>query len=233
MFKKVLIASIVLLILGAAGAAAAIQHDFKTNVVERASFFARGLATSYEHDSASRTRAEDGSTPCPTVDLEVYRGTHLRYHKPVRVNPEFRERLQRFELLVHRVALDVYEREPEGLIHIGTYNCRGIRSRPTGWSEHAFGNGIDVAGIRFGSKPDLFDRLGASAGRFTVDVEEHWDSDSGLEAKHAEFLHKLAAAIVEDATFRGVIVPPAAGHHDHFHLDMAPWPYLLGDVSGN
>ncbi|MEZ4433488.1 MAG: extensin family protein [bacterium] len=173
-----------------------------------------------------------GRLVCPDVELVGYRGEGLRYHKALRVNPAFREVLGRFEAVASAVAVEVYGRPPSKVIHYGTYNCRTVRRRGHKLSEHAFGNAIDVAGFEFAAAPRAERKALGRAGRaFRVDVEKHWDRTAGFEGQHARFLKRLVIELRKDRVFRGMIVPPAPGHHNHLHLDMGRWAFVRGDLT--
>lgn len=185
-----------------------------------------------DHLSRAAERNERGKLMCPDLDFESYRGETLRYHKSVKITPAFKPTLQRFEEIAREVALEVYGRAPDRIIHFGTYNCRTIRHRKHRLSEHAFGNAIDIAGFEFRTLPAKERKLleNPRAGKsFKVNVERHWDASRGFESNHATFLKKLTLRLREDDTFRGMIVPPAPGHKNHLHLDMGRWNYLRGN----
>ena len=188
----------------------------------------------FELDAYSRDaeRNERGRLVCPDVPLETYRGETIRYKKATRINSGFREKLKQFEKIASQTAIDVYGRPPTKIVHFGTYNCRTIRKRRYRLSEHALGNAIDVAGFEFASMPrkERGD-LGRAGRSFRVNVERHWDATKGFEANHSLFLKLLVARLREDGVFRGMIVPPAPGHHNHLHIDMGRWAYLRGDIS--
>ncbi len=172
-------------------------------------------------------RKFSGRLRCPKVQLLEYPGVVVPYHKPVRVNPFFRERLQRFEEVVRDVAIEVYGRAPSAIRHVGAYNCRPIRGRKK-MSEHGLGNAIDVTGFLFDPDPNVPGPWGEA---FTVSVKKHWWSSEGPAATHAKFLHALTRAIARRPDiFRGMLVPPASGHHDHFHLDVGKWRYITTEV---
>ncbi|MBW8783112.1 MAG: extensin family protein [Novosphingobium sp.] len=90
------------------------------------------------------------------------------------------------------------------LEHYGTTACRHIRGSDSGgWSEHATGNAIDVAGF------DL-----ADGRRITVDHD--WSSSGPAQA----FLHRIRHGAC--GVFGTVLSPDYnAAHADHFHLDQA------------
>lgn len=183
----------------------------------------------YALDVHSRRSVRDGAgrVKCPDVELVSYQGDVMAYQPAVRAHPRFRDRLERFDRIVERVALRSYGRAPDRVVHFGVYNCRTIRGKSR-LSEHAFGNAIDVAGFEF----DAVNGAGQSryAGGFTVSVLQHWDADSGFAAQHSEFLKALARELDQDRVFRGMLMPPAAGHDDHFHLDMGRLIYLHGSA---
>ena len=66
----------------------------------------------YPLDGESRKAPSRGKLDCPIVQLVEYDGDVVAYHRTVKVNPFFRERLQRFEEVVYAVAMDVYGRPP-------------------------------------------------------------------------------------------------------------------------
>lgn len=182
--------------------------------------------------SRQAERTAKGRLVCPAVELVGYRGQALRYHRALKVNPAFQAQLARFEAVANEVAIEVYGRAPSKVVHLGTYNCRTIRRRGHRLSEHAFGNAIDVSGFEFAAAPRAERKALGRAGRaFRVDVEKHWDRTDGFEASHARFLKRLVIELQQDRVFRGMIVPPAPGHHDHLHLDMGRWAFVRGDVT--
>jgi hypothetical protein len=170
-------------------------------------------------------RDEAGRVKCPDVELESYSGDVIAYEPAVQAHPKFRERLERFDRIVERVAIRTYGRAPDRIVHFGVYNCRTIRGKSR-LSEHAFGNAIDVAGFEFdaveGAKGSRYGQA------FTVSVLQHWDADSGFEAQHSEFLKALGRELDEERVFRGMLMPPAGGHDDHYHLDMGRLIYMNG-----
>jgi hypothetical protein len=182
----------------------------------------------YPLDHLPRTLDRGQPLPCGGTALVTYRGEHLRHDRVARVHPAFVAHLRAFEALVTETARAHYGRAPSTLLSLGTHNCRRMRRYPDWVSEHALGNAIDVAG--FG-----FDKLGraellpedlprALRGRFTVRLDAHWTATRGLGARHAAFLHDLARRVMaRPALFRVVLGPAWPGHHNHFHLDMAPY----------
>jgi hypothetical protein len=162
----------------------------------------------------------------------VYRGESIKYATTARVHPAFVEKLRELEALVTELAVLHYGRAPRRLVHLGTYNCRRIRTYPEWISEHSFGNAIDLAGFDFGPLPrirsapaTLPDGLPrALRASFSVRVEDHWKGRGTLGAYHSRFLRELATRLIERRDlFRGILGPAWPGHHNHFHLDMAPW----------
>lgn len=175
-------------------------------------------------DDLERVVEEKGPIRCPKVELVHYAGDVVRYGSPVRVNAEFRDRLRLFEAVVRDAAVTVYGRSPRRIVHLGTFNCRRIRTWPTYLSEHGLGNAIDVAGFDFaplprGTKLPVDLRRG-----FRVRLDPDWRGKEGAGAVHARFLREVAARLVERPDiFRVMLGPAYPGHHNHFHLDCAPW----------
>ena len=164
---------------------------------------------------------------CPKVEMVRYKGDVIRYHKPVRVYPEFIAHLEAFEKIVEQAALEIYGRAPRRIRHVGTYNCRRISGYPNLISEHGVANAIDISGFDFGSLPRA-DR--ASAPRdlpkkltraFKVRLIRHWRETPNDH--HSRFLDLVARRVVEAQIFRVVLGPSYPGHKDHFHFDMAPY----------
>lgn len=179
-------------------------------------------------DDLQRTVAATGKIQCPHVALVSYRGEVIRYASPLRVNPEFRERLRRFEAVVRETATDVYGRAPTQILHLGSFNCRRIRLWPEFLSEHGLGNALDVAGFVFAplprrSKPPV-DLPKPLARGFRVRIDPDWQATDGVAALHARFLHELAQRLsARTDIFRVLLGPAYPGHKNHFHFDCAPW----------
>lgn len=181
----------------------------------------------YSLDELERVTSTKGKLRCPKVEMIRHKGESVRYHKPVYVYVDFRERLESFESLVAEVAIDIYGRAPKRIKHVGTYNCRRIRRFPDILSEHALGNAIDVEGFDFAPARG-HDERGDSPHRslrrgFQVRVGRHWDRERGVSAMHARFLRELTDRLVEEDIFRVLLGPAFPGHQDHFHFDLAPY----------
>ena len=197
----------------------------------------------YPLDDRSRETGPDAG--CPQVELATYSGTRLRYRPAVRVTPPFAARLPRFEQAVERVAQQTYGRPPAVVRHAGAYVCRPVRSSTARrWSEHAFGNAIDVIGFDFERAPRVATTGSAADGgvrvppaaapplpaalrrRFSVRVATHWQAKPDAASQlHQRFLRELAALLAREDVFRGLIGPPDPLHRTHLHCDMAPWQY--------
>lgn len=196
------------------------------------SFFDGWPNEPYPLDSVPRFLGNRRRVRCETADLVTYRGTHLRYARPVRVRRPFVERLARFEALVQELALEHYGRPPRRVVHSGGYSCRRARGRRARISEHALGNALDLRGFDFGPLPRGA-RLAPGAPRrlrrsFQVRVREHWSPRRRRDAIHAAFLHRLAETLrARSDIFRGIVGPPRPRHRDHLHLDAAPWRYAM------
>lgn len=181
----------------------------------------------YPLDQLERVINAAGRVRCPKVTKVRYRGDVIAYHSPVVVNPYFRERLRRFEVVVRDVALEVYGRAPRQIRHVGTYNCRRIAAWPTFLSEHGLANGIDVAGFDFGPAPRASRSTTPRAvrGAFSVRLARHWqEGRTGAAALHSRFLRLLVRRLIaRQDIFRVLLGPVYPGHKDHFHFDCSPW----------
>jgi hypothetical protein len=182
---------------------------------------------SYPLDGLPRVLPVGAPLPCDQP-LVSYRGERVRYRKGARVHEAFVARLRAFEEVLVHVAIKHYGRAPRMLTHMGTQSCRRMRLYPTWVSEHALGNGIDVASFDFAALP----RAGtAPAGLpaalrrgFSVSVLDHWSSRSRLGAVHSAFLQDLAQALIDrQDIFRVLLGPAYPGHKNHFHFDCAPY----------
>lgn len=175
----------------------------------------------YPLDGESRKVSARGKLVCPHVQMVEYGGDVVRYHRPVKTNPFFLERLQRFEEVVAAVGMEVYGRAPEAIRHFGVYNCRRVRGKAK-LSEHAFANAIDVGGFEFGAQ-----KTGPLHHAFKVSVLDHWDARTGEERLHAKFLYRIAEELSRRPDiFRGILGPGAPGHDDHYHFDVGPYRYI-------
>jgi hypothetical protein len=184
--------------------------------------------SAYPLDELPRTLAEKEALPCQghEVELVQYRGESLRYQKPLQVHPAFRAQLAAFERIVAEVSRAHYGRVPKQIVHLGSYSCRRMRRYPTWVSEHALGNAIDVAGFDFAAaskREQSADQPAALRRAFGVRLEKHWEG-KGASEPHSRFLRALAQALIDRPDVFHVVLGPAwPGHHNHFHLDHAPY----------
>ena len=198
------------------------------NVLSAALLTSLLLTTSapYPLDEVSREVPTRGKLRCDRDALVKHAGDAVRYHKKVTVHPAFQARLVRFEEAVKEVAIATYGRAPKAIRHLGTYNCRRIRSMPHLMSEHALGNAIDVAGFDFPALPKGAEAPAGLTKRhrraFKVRMKSHWTA-TGRDARHARFLHTLARHVTQAGIFTVLLGPAWPGHDDHFHFDMAPY----------
>ena len=154
---------------------------------------------------------------CPQVQLVDYAGDVIAYHRPLRVNPFFKERLQQFELVVLQVSRRVYGRAPRAIRHFGAYACRAIKGRAR-LSEHALGNALDVWGFDFDPDPSQPSPLDQG---FQIVLLKDWSGGSPLRDHHARFLRELVRELAaRPDIFRGILGPGAPDHDDHFHFDV-------------
>src|SRR5688572_17222798 len=114
-----------------------------------ASSISTAHAKSYALDDVDRSPPARGRAPtCPTTELVTYRGTNLPYDAPLTVHPAFAEPLSRFESIAREVGVEVYGRAPRLVHHDGAFACRTTYTWRR-WSEHAFGNAVDIEGFSF------------------------------------------------------------------------------------
>lgn len=180
----------------------------------------------YPLDAEPRTLAADQALPCGVHGLTTYAGTGIKYSTPARVHPAFVEHLKLLDALVIEVSVKYYGRAPRKLVHLGTYNCRRIRTYPDWISEHAFGNAIDLAGLDFSAyRGELPEGAPRSIRRgFQVRMLDHWNGKGTTNSYHSRFLRELAQRLIDRRDiFRGVLGPAWPGHRNHLHLDMAPY----------
>ncbi len=205
----------------------------------------RAQTGAYPLDAEPRTLAAGAPLPCGRHPLVTYRGEGIKYSTSARVHPALVDKLRGLEALVIELALRHYGRAPRRLVHLGTHNCRRIRTYPDWISEHTFGNAIDLAGFDFGPLPrsrsqGQVSQGQASQGRggsiqlagmprslrgaFQVRIASHWSGRGKVNAYHSGFLRELATRLIDRRDlFRGILGPAWPGHHNHFHLDMAPY----------
>lgn len=185
---------------------------------------------SYLLDPVARYLDPAEPLACDAASMVLHKSTSLRY--AVRVHPAFEPRLSRFDAFVHELATEHYGRPPRKLLHRGAFVCRATRARKHRLSEHALGNALDFVGLEFGPMPRRVEAPEAmpKAMRraFSVRVQAHWAPRRERDAYHARFLHRLAEELsARSDIFRGIVGPPRPRHHDHLHLDAAPWRYAL------
>jgi hypothetical protein len=195
---------------------------------------------SYPLDHEPRTLVAGAALPCGRHPLVSYRGEGIKYNTTARVHPALVGKLRGLEALVIELALKHYGRAPRRLVHLGTHNCRRIRTYPDWISEHTFGNAIDLAGFDFGPLPrpprtqvasDMATRTQVASDMprslragFQVRIADHWTGRGKVGAYHSGFLRELATRLIDRRDlFRGILGPAWPGHHNHFHLDMAPY----------
>lgn len=185
-------------------------------------------APGYPLDAIGRVLSPREPLPCAGRELVLHRGESLRYSRPARVHPAFVQRLRGLEAVAQELAVEIYGRPARTLVHLGTHNCRRMRRYPDWVSEHALGNAIDLAGFDFGPAPrsqPLPPGVPRALSRaFQVRLQTHWNARHGPAALHARFLHELARRLIGRTDLFSVVLGPAfPGHHNHLHLDRAPY----------
>jgi hypothetical protein len=185
----------------------------------------------YVLDEIPRRLAPGDRVDCESVPLVTYRGSGVRYARPVRIHPAFEARLSRFETVVRETAISVYGRPPSRIEHAGTFACRSVRGRNERLSEHALGNAIDVSGFRFGpaSRAERAAMPAELPARlrwgFGVRIDRDWEGDGAIRSIHRRFLATLTERLRDEPIFRGMIGPRHPRHRNHLHLDAGPYRY--------
>lgn len=195
------------------------------------SFFNGWPVRSYALDQTPRFVQPGTRLRCNRDGLVRHGGTHVRYAGQVLVTEPFVQRLEAFEELVNTLAEEHYGRAPRRLVHRGGFNCRAARGRRGRISEHALGNALDLQGFNFPRLPRDAEVEGLPRHlrrAFEVRVRSHWSPRRARDLHHARFLHRLAETVRQRPDiFRGIVGPPRPRHHDHLHLDAAPWRYAM------
>ncbi|MCV0381889.1 MAG: extensin family protein [Erythrobacter sp.] len=105
---------------------------------------------------------------------------------------------------INPAAQEIFGSEIARIEHLGAYSCRRLYGRESGgWSEHATGNAIDIAGfvLEDGTR---------------ISVLGDWED----EGDKGRFLHRVRDGACR--AFSTVLSPDYnAAHADHFHLDMS------------
>lgn len=168
---------------------------------------------------------------CSSAETVRYRGTTIRYRPAIVVHSEMIPRLQRFEALLAELGQARFGRAPSVIHHRGGYNCRTARGRRARISEHAYGNALDLQAVEFPALPrevrefELPRHLQRS---FRATILTDWSSRRRRVQMQRAFLHELTDTLRgRPDIFRGIVGPPRPRHHDHLHLDVAPWRYAL------
>lgn len=187
----------------------------------------------YPLDGIVRWLSDKKQVRCPRVELVTWRGDSVHYKTPVRVYTHFAEHLAQFEIVLRDTAVEVYGRAPKAIAHLGTLNCRATRTWPEIISEHAMGNGIDVAGFDFAplpaKAPGPQGLPKALRKAFSVRLLAHWKvperkAEDAVAQLHARFLRRLVERLTaRPDIFRVMLGPAYPGHANHFHFDCAPW----------
>lgn len=170
----------------------------------------------YPLDSFSRDASKRSVDDCPEVELVDYSGEFVDYSRTIEVSPYFKERLRMFERVVHSVAMEVYGRPPATIVTHGGYVCKTVGGRGATWSEHTFGNAIDVSAFVFAAAEE---GGGPASKAFRVELKTHWNTRGGLPGKHRKFLHRVFDTLAEQGIFKGMLGPAYPGHDKIFHMD--------------
>jgi len=112
--------------------------------------------------------------------------------------------------VVQPAAREVLNSSVRRLRHVGSYNCRRMRTArgaSGGWSSHATADAIDIIGVQLAD------------GRSLTLLSDWQDEDA-----QAEFLHRIGRGACD--WFRVVLGPNYNRlHADHFHLQGPGWGF--------
>ncbi len=164
----------------------------------------------YPFDSISR--AIEKGDDCPEVELVDYAGTHVKFSKSVKLERGFVTKMVEFEKVIQQEAERVFGAKVDELVHRGGYRCRPVTGRKSKWSEHAFGNALDIASFRIGKKRVAFGK--------------HWRVDD----RRSEFLHSVVRRAVDEKLFRIILGPGDPGHETVLHVDFGTSWYVRVDL---
>jgi hypothetical protein len=188
---------------------------------------ARGLP--YPLDSVNRKLTSGWR--CPAVDAREVTGRQVRFVPKVMAIAPFSERLAQLEQVASEVGKRVYGRAPARIRVAASYDCRPVTGNRSRLSEHALANAIDITAFEFPASlsvgPDRSLENLTLAGELVVRVDRHWHAKGDpIVERHARFLSELTDELVARRVFRTMLGPAHPDHHDHFHFDMAPYPYV-------
>jgi hypothetical protein len=145
------------------------------------------------------------TAPCEVETPVEVASTGLAWNRPGLVSCAMADVLDRFTVeQVEPMARRYLGTNVIRLDQIGAYSCRRIIGSAPGWSAHASGRAIDIAGF------DL-------AGGGNVTVERDWH-DAGARGA---FLHAVALAA---CSYFNIVLTPESNqyHYNHMHLDIGP-----------
>ncbi|MFT7579170.1 MAG: hypothetical protein ACI9MR_000832 [Myxococcota bacterium] len=139
--------------------------------------------------------------------------TNIKYYGFTQFNCAMAIAMARFETLIQEEALKIFPKAGanpvKAITHMGTYNCRPLRKKPTAQSQHSFGNAIDIKGFWI-------------RGVGEVNVLRHWDAKYPIQKKRSDFLRNLVARLNDEGVFTNILTPEwDASHANHLHIDLA------------
>jgi hypothetical protein len=150
-------------------------------------------------------RAAPGADGCGIPHgVTVTRGpTGIAYQPPLQANCALALDLADVERVIQQEAAARLGARIVRIRTFGTYSCRVMRGWRSTWSEHSFGNAVDVA---------AFD---TSEGRAITVVQ-----DFRASTPAGEFLRRVHDRLRAETKLSYVLGPDHdAAHHNHFHLD--------------
>jgi hypothetical protein len=124
-------------------------------------------------------------------------------------------------LAIHQLTQLLAEYDIVAVGHIGTYNCRGIRSDDGSinqLSQHGLGRAIDLKWFR-------------NSNGQTFDVEDHWEHGvtRNFRSAEGELLYELGQEMFRRGLFNIILTPEFnAAHDNHFHVDLTEGGRFIG-----
>ncbi|MGC6416454.1 MAG: extensin family protein [Bradymonadia bacterium] len=128
-------------------------------------------------------------------------------------------------LVLHSLTQLLAEYNIQQVGHIGTYNCRGIRSNDGSInqiSQHGLGTAIDLKWFR-------------NAAGQEFNVFEHWEHGvtRNFQTVEGRWLYELGQEMHIRRLFNIILTPEYnAAHDDHFHLDLTEGANFIGHYDG-
>lgn len=165
-----------------------------------------------EYPFDSIERAIGDRTDCPEVELVEYAGTHVKFSQPVKLDRRFVPKMVAFEEVLQAEAKRVFGSKVAVLNHRGGFRCRPVTGKKSKWSEHAFGNALDIVSFEVDEKKIAFGK--------------HWRTNDD----RSEFLQAIVRRAIDEKLFRIILGPGDPGHEKVLHVDWGTSWYVRVDL---